>query len=546
MIGKVALMGRKKKAGKKEAGVAPIEPRSWKRFTPFAAVFLLPFLIYIDTLNAGFIWDDHNLIEMNARQSSLPAIVKLWTSDFWQTGRKNSASQYYRPLTTTTFALNHRLSGPSPRAYHFTNILLYALASLAAYLVFRPTIKNSAVALLMGLLFAALPAHVENVAWVSGRTDIISAALMFASLFFYLRADRSNKPGDWIASLFLFLLSLFGKEMSITLAAMVGLHQLVFRKDIKRAALVALPFAALAGLFWIVHSLAAPGSGVENVYLTPGARAAAVLRNLGLGVLHCLVPGGEKYLVTAAREQAGRTFPAPTGIGVLLYSLPLVLALAAAAWAWLKGRKEISLAIACGLLSLLPISGIIPIGVVFAVRFLLIPSFFFILAAGLALDSIGGKKIEIAGAAVPLAALIAGPVILFYLAWSMAHTPAWRDDATLMESILAKEPDSALAHFILGNALAGKSDMEGAMTHFRRAIELRPEYPEALYNLGILEARKGRVMEAEQLYRASLKFRPEFSPPRMALIEILVKSGRRDEAMKLAEEGRRLEMEDQK
>lgn len=508
------------------AGV-PTSPRLW----PLFLAMLFAAFLYQGTLRAGFIWDDHNLVELHAGRTGASDFARLWWSDFWQTGPDQARSQYYRPLTTSFFLLDHLLYGSSPRGFHLTNLLLYACTCGLAYLLFRRLLPSPSLALGLGLAFAALPAHTENVAWVSGRTDLVCALFMFAALLLYLKADSSNRAGFWAASVALFALSLFGKEMSVSLVAVVILHQLLEHRLFRRALLRALPYALAALLFAMLHVLAAPHTAAENVYSTPLAHSLNALRNLGLGVWYSLLPGGFPYLVTATREQAGQTFPLPQGMRLALL---IGLVLATALGAILAGRRQqrlLALALGSGLSALLPVSGILPIGVVFALRFLLIPSFFFLLALGAVLDR-SAPPLRLPRFTLPPAAWLA-PLIVLYAAFTWTRVPDWRDDASLMRSVLKQSPDAALAHFILGNALFGQGQVAEAGRQYEMALQSRPGYPEAEFNLGVLEERSGRLEKAEARYRAALAQAPDFRPARLALARLLKATGRSAEAADL-------------
>ena len=476
-------------------------------------VFLLPWLLYSSTLNAGFIWDDHNLIESRGPSATFAELASMWGSDFWQTASSNS--QYYRPLTSSTFWLDRALFGLSPRAFHFTNLLLYSLTCAAAWMLFLRLLGAPLPALLAALLFAAAPAHVENAAWISGRTDIIAALFMFASFSAFLDFDESGRRSRLATALGLFFVGLLGKEMALTLVPAVALQQWLYR-GWKPAARRAAPFVAVAAFYWVLHSRAAGGSGIENLYHTAGARALNVLRNLSLGVWLSYVPGGFEYLITATREEAGKLFPLPSGGALLTTLLPLVAALAGLAAALWKRERLIALGLGAGLLALVPVSGVIPIGVVFANRFLLIPGFFFLLAAGGLLKLLPERR----PVGAPLAALVAAPLIGWYAVTTLLWAPAWRTDATLMEAALKKAPDASLAHFLRGNGLGGEGRIDEAIAEYQRAISLRPNYPEALYNLGTMAERQGNAAAAAESYRRCLALNPAYAPARAGLARV--------------------------
>ena len=519
---------------KKPAAVAP-DPRASSRPAWMLAtlVAVLAGSLYLGTLRAGFIWDDHNLVELNLGRASASDFGRLWTSDFWQTDRTQHRSEYYRPLTSSLFLLDRLLYQGRAWGFHLTNLLLYAISCGLAFLLLHKLLRTPLLAFLLALLFAALPAHTENVAWISGRTDLVCAALLFGSLLIYLKADETGRPGLWAASAVLFFLSLCGKEMSVSLVAVVLVHQAWFHGSLRRALLRTLPYAAVAVVFAILHTLAAPHVASENIYTTLPAYLLNALRNLVLGIWYSLVPGGFHYLVAATREEAAQNFPLPAGlelIGVVILGAAAVAGVALAVW---KKEKLLGFSLASGLMSLLPISGIIPLGVIFALRLLFIPSFFLILFAGTCLEEMAGRRWRIGPKAISPGAILLAPIIILYAAITLLRAPEWHDDATLMRSALRQAPNAALAHFLLGNALASQNEEAEAVRHYGQALALRPDYPEVEYNLGVLEQRAGRFDQAEQSFRAALAHKPEFRPAWVALIRLLESRGRGEEAKQL-------------
>ena len=496
-------------------------------------VAILAGSLYLGTLRAGFIWDDHNLVEINAGRASASDFWRLWVSDFWQTDRTQHRSEYYRPLTSSTFLLDRLLYDSRPRGFHLANVLLYAITCGLAYLLLHKLLRTPLLALMLALLFAALPAHTENAAWISGRTDLVCAALMFASLLVYLQADETGRPRLFLASAALFFLSLCGKEMSVSMVAIVLLHQAWFHGWKPQAWLRTLPYALAAAVFAILHARAAPHVASENIYTTPPAYLLNALRNLALGIWYSLVPGGFHYLVTATREEAAQNFPLPAGVQLGAVAILVAAAVAGVALlAWKKERMP-GFSLASGLLSLLPICGLIPIGVVFALRLLFIPGFFMVLFVGAVLEKIAGKPRQIGGKTVSPGAVFLVPIIVLYAVITLLRAPEWHDDATLMRSALKQAPNAALAHFLLGNALASQGREAEAIRHYEQALAARPDYPEVEYNLGVLEQRAGRDDQAEQRYRAVLLHQPDFRPAWVALVRLLQSRGRGEEAKQL-------------
>ncbi len=500
---------------------------------PFIPVALLAFIIYSSTLNAGFVWDDHNLVEALPDKQGISDFARPWYSDFWQTGEIKSRSEYYRPLTTTTFMIDKAVYKNSPAGYHLTNIFIYVLVCCLAYLLFARFLQSAEMPLFLALFFTALPAHTENVAWISGRTDLLCALFMLPALLFYLKADENDNRLVLALSVVFYALSLFSKEMSITLVAVVALHQLIYRGLEWKAVMRTLPFAVTAVAFAILHVIAAPHVQEENIYTTAGQYLVNVLRNLSIGVVYSVFPGGLELLVTGTREEAGRLFQLPGVGGVLLHLLVVVLVVGGAAISWIKKEKALAFCLCSAFVALLPVVGIVPIGAVFAVRFLLIPSLFFTLAAGILLSRLDSLRLHIRGIKLSLPVMILFLAMASYSVLSAVQASRWKSDETIMRWVLEKAPTASLGHFILGNALAGQDEAEQAIEHYKRAIKIRPDYPKARFNLGLMYQKQGKNEKALEAFQRSLEQKPSFQPARQAQYWLLMSMGRKEQAREL-------------
>ncbi|KAJ8007224.1 hypothetical protein DPEC_G00115310 [Dallia pectoralis] len=148
-------------------------------------------VLYLNTLNADFCYDDSRAIKTN--QDLLPETpwINILHDDFWGTLLTHSGShKSFRPLCTFSFRLNHSLDGLRPWGYHLVNVVLHAAATGLFTALCRPLLGRGAWSLLAGLLFASHPAHTEAVAGVVGRADVGAALLFLMSLLSYARHCR--------------------------------------------------------------------------------------------------------------------------------------------------------------------------------------------------------------------------------------------------------------------------------------------------------------------------------------------------------------------
>ncbi|XP_072385462.1 protein O-mannosyl-transferase Tmtc2 isoform X2 [Diabrotica undecimpunctata] len=155
---------------------------------------ILAFLLYYNTLDAGFVYDDRRAILSNPDLLSKTPWVRLLENDFWGTPLSDSGSHgSYRPLCVLTFRLNYLLGGFQPWGYHLVNVLLHCLATVLLIRVARlilPKAKSSVGSMVTGLVFATHPIHTEAVAGVVGRADLAACNFYFLSLLAYVAHVR--------------------------------------------------------------------------------------------------------------------------------------------------------------------------------------------------------------------------------------------------------------------------------------------------------------------------------------------------------------------
>uniref|UniRef100_H2ZKD6 dolichyl-phosphate-mannose--protein mannosyltransferase n=1 Tax=Ciona savignyi TaxID=51511 RepID=H2ZKD6_CIOSA len=139
-------------------------------------------LIYWNTLDAEFVYDDMKAIVNNPDVTQATPFSNLFLDDFWGTPLAHTGShRSYRPITTLTFRLNHFLFGMNPAAFHATNVLLHCVVTMLFCCVLKVLLKfNSQMTLLAGLIFSLHPVHTEAVAGVVGRTDILATFFTLA------------------------------------------------------------------------------------------------------------------------------------------------------------------------------------------------------------------------------------------------------------------------------------------------------------------------------------------------------------------------------
>lgn len=232
-----------------------VSPHRWPLIGVLAIV-LLTLVAYIPAMSAGFIWDDDAYITDNALVKSADGLGRIWVP--------RETPQYY-PMVFTMFWAEYRIWADNPVGYHLINIALHILNALLAWkLCTRIGLPGGAsAAWLVGAVFALHPVHVESVAWVTERKNVLSGFFYLASMLAYLRFDeagvhRESASGStwkwYVLAHGLFVLALLSKSVTCSLPAALILIMLYQRKPLVVRRLVPLvPFFAI-GLTLALHT----------------------------------------------------------------------------------------------------------------------------------------------------------------------------------------------------------------------------------------------------------------------------------------------------
>jgi tetratricopeptide (TPR) repeat protein len=472
---------------------------------------------YAGTLGHGFALDDGPEVVENAHVRSLAGVGTVFTTSSWA-GAGDAAVPMYRPLTTLSYSLNYALGGLAPTGFHLANLLLHALVCVLVLLLGLELGLGLAPAAAAGLLFAVMPVHVEAVANVAGRKELLVAAFSLGAVLAHARALRQGGGAIVLAPLFV-AGALFSKETGLVLAGLLGAHDLLFARMAWRdrrgravglfAAYVVVTLAFVLARHAVLDTLVFPRVPFDE---NPVASAPATIRVmtavavLGRGLLLMIAP-----VSLSADYSYAAILPVTSPLDpTFLASAAVLLGLAALAW---RSRRAFPLGAFAFLwygISLFPASNlIVPIGTIFGERLLYLPSVAFALVAGAGLGAFLASRARRA-AVVAFALLLGGYAVR---TWDASR--AWASDLALFTSTVRSQPDSAKAQRMLGGALMEAGRPAEAAAAFQRAAAIirRPGTPQdrlapALVELGVAQERLGQFGEAERIYEEVLRSDP--------------------------------------
>ena len=218
-------------------------------------IIILTYIAFSPSLKNGFTnWDDNVYIGENMliKDFSAENIKKIFNPDF-------AVSNNYHPITILSLALDYKLSGYKAKTFHITNLLFHLLNTILVFwFIFLLSDKKIVVAAIVAIFFGIHPMHVESVAWISERKDLLYTFFFMAALisyYKYISAQGKRKTTLYIITLLFFLFSILSKAMAVVLpVVLLLLDYYKTRKISKYVFLEKIPFFALSLFFGILAS----------------------------------------------------------------------------------------------------------------------------------------------------------------------------------------------------------------------------------------------------------------------------------------------------
>jgi Flp pilus assembly protein TadD len=469
--------------------------RDWLSLVALAAAV---FLAYQPAWSGGLLWDDAAHLTR--------ADLRSWHG-LWRIWFEPGATQQYYPLLHSAFWLEHRLWGDATAGYHLVNLALHSASAAMVALALRRLAVPGPV--LAAAIFALHPVQVESVAWIAEQKNTLSAVFYLGAALAWLRFQEQRDRRAYLLALAAFVLALCSKTVTATLpAALLLLHWWRCGKPSwRRDVLPLVPFfllGAVAGLFtaWVERNLV-------------GAEGAAFDRTV---VERGLIAGRAAWFyLRKLAWPADLVFIYPrwnVSQDVWWQYLYPASALAVLAALWARRHRLPG-----------PLTGaLFFLGTLFpALGFFDVYPFLFSYVADhfQYLASLGIISLAAAGAArlldrsppwrrrLGLASCLAGLAGLGILTWRQSHLYA--DGEALYRATIRGNPGCWMAFNNLAGALISRGAVDEAMPLAQKALELRPDYPEAHNNLALALGSRGRVEEATAHYRRALELDPGYA-----------------------------------
>lgn len=496
---------------------------------------------YWQVRNHGFVNYDDDLYVTNNRnvQAGL-----TWDGVKWAFTTTHASN--WHPLTWLSHMLDYEIYGPKPGGHHLSSLLFHAANTLLLFFVLSQMSGALWRSGFVAALFALHPLHVESVAWVAERKDVLSTFFWLLTMWAYARYAERPGLSRYLLVLLLFAFGLMSKPMLVTL-----------------------PFVMLLLDYWPLNRLRLgqkDGDNLQNHSLSMSSRKELPALHLILEKVPFLILAGVASVVTLVAQQHGgavrslESFPLgirianalvsyATYIGKMIwpqdlavfYPHPRTLQI------WQALGAAFFLACVCFLVvragrrrpylmagwlwylgTLVPVIGLVQVGShAMADRYTYVPliGLFVMISWGMADLATRWRFGR------PVLGISTGVVVFALIVSTWFQVGHWHNSETLFKHTLKVTANNYIAHNNLAIAMVEQGKLEEAIDHYSEALRIKPRYAKAHYNLGIALMRQGNVQEAIAHYSEALRIKSDYAAAHNNLGKALAAQGNLNEAI---------------
>ena len=498
----------------------------WVTASICVSLLILTWAIFGQTIRYDFVnYDDPSYVYQNTRITSGVNLANLaWAFT-------HIHSENWHPLTTITHMLDCQSYGLSAGWHHFTNVLLHAIAVVLLFVALQQMTGALWRSAFVSAVFAVHPLHVESVAWIAERKDVLSAFFFMLTLLAYLHYTRAPSVGRYLTVALVVALGLMSKPMLVTLPFVLLLldywplgrieaHRSNTGRQVLHLVVEKIPLIVLSAVSSIVTILAQRGAIGWTEQLPVSERISNAFVAYVVYIRQMFWP-----------ERLAVFYPHPENrLPVWQISLAVIVlvGITAAAFVFRKKAPYLVTGWLWYLGMLVPVIGLVQVGWQgHADRYTYLPQIGLYIAVTWATTDLTRSWHFQRKALGAVAVLIVGA--LSCRAW--LQTSYWRNSETLFTRALAVTSNNDVALNNLGIIFLDKGQLDEAISNLQAAIDLRPENAPAHDNLAKALLKKGQVTEAMVHYRKFLELEPANVEARNTLGTALIQQGRVREAI---------------
>ena len=537
---------------------------------PILFIISISFLVYLNVLRSGFVWDDMVLIVDNEGIKKLGFFWKDFARDFFDTTDDILEFKYgyYRPIISLSYMVDYALWGLKPWGFHLSNVIFHTISCILVYLIFNSLFNARYTSIVASLLFACHPVHTESVTWISGRTDVVAGIFFLSAFYLYQKAinlplsfslaekkwqrndilDRTNpnritpllsppyerggrggnletfrqffKQGKiyYLCSIILFAIAMLCKEMVATLPFLLIAYTYYFAKcrEIRRlkiSLLLSAPYFFILLLYGVTRFIIL---GIHTVVNLGGEEmkgfyptALSFIKTIFFYLFKLIYP---THLSAYIQNPMSFSIAEPAVILSIFGVIVLVFLIV-----WLKKRWAIvSFMILFYLVTLLPLSNFIRIsapwdmGFVTAERFLYIPSVGFCGLIAVLITRVWETRKHSFPILKYTGISLIIALLIYYSGRTFFRNRDWVDEKTFFLKTLNDAPNAALLHHALGNVYVREEDYTIALDYYKESLRLYPLYHAAYNNIGTIQSKNGLFDQAITAFKEAIQINPDY------------------------------------
>ena len=490
-------------AAETSAPAAPEPRRPPSRFVLALLLSVATLAVFAQVVRFDFVdYDDNLYVTANPHvQEGLTLAGVRWAFTTF-------AAANWHPLTWISLMLDWSIGGPGARVFHLTNLILHLANVLLLFFLLDRTTDRRWPSAVTAALFAIHPLHVESVAWIAERKDVLSTLFLLLTIAAYV--GFVERPGRVrrLAVVLLFALGLLAKPMLVTLPVlllMLDAWPLRRKEPWRHLVDEKMPLLALSIASGVVTLVAQWRGG------TVGSLAGYPL---GVRVANAVVATATYLGQTIWPARLAVFYPHP-GASLAAWTVAASAVALVALTLWTirvrRSRPYLLFGWAWYLVTLAPVVGIVQVGwQARADRYTYIP------LIGIFLGVVWAVSDRFADRPALLSSMASAAIVMLGIG-AFVQAGYWRDSETLFRHALAVTVDNAVAHNDLGTALLRRQLLSQAQEHFAAAVRIDPAFAEAHSNLGVALGRQGRIDEAILEFRRALDLEPDYPDARRNL-----------------------------
>jgi hypothetical protein len=497
------------------ADSAPPPEKWWTRPLIAAGLAIITFAIYSGALGAEFsILDDDQYVQTN------PEVLKGLTGETIAWAFTHQHAAMYHPLTTITHMADVQFFGLNPTGHHLVNILLHCASSVLLFLALLRLTHRTWPSAFVAAVFAWHPQHVESVAWVSERKDVLCAFFFMLCLLAYTYYVKRPNVARYLIVLIFFAMGLLSKPMLVTLPLILLLldYWPLKRSNWKRLILEKIPLFVLTAIACIIVLRTQQAIGAVAMLVSPSQR----MENAILSVMRYV---GVMFWPTELSVFYPHPFQWPMMLivvsGIALILLTAIIVLQA------KGRPWLLVGWGWFLIMLGPVIGIVQVGIqAMADRYSYLPSIGLSIAVvWLFCELFASQRFRLA------IGVCAGMMLLICCIRTVAQVETWKNPEALFRTSMENTGEQPFLHSMLAQAIWNHGRREEAIQEWRAVLRYAPNEASVHSLLGSNLLELGQITEAESELLAAERLDPDNRNTQMFLAALRQMQGRYSEAI---------------